>query len=205
MREIGIFPLSGPLNFNGHPHISGLRGDIAHGLGIWPIKTLSDIIFREGKSMIRAAHPQTVGISAIASYEPPWLLGNDWFSEMLPRKFVHHTGILSRHISTEDEVAIAARAVEESRAGVGLRPAIAPPWFSYRRRSCRAPPRASTLMANLTGCNRPTGRHESSSAAPASRRRKCTASTGVAAVTARLWQLSNAKSCPRGGCARTNT
>ena len=62
--------------------------------------------------MIRAVHPQTIGISAIAAYEPPWMLGNDWFSEILPRKFVQHTGILSRHISTEDEVAIGIRAVE---------------------------------------------------------------------------------------------
>ena len=62
--------------------------------------------------MIRAIHPQTFGISAIASYEPPWTLGNDWFSEILSRKFVHHTGILSRRISTEDEVAIGIRAVQ---------------------------------------------------------------------------------------------
>ena len=62
--------------------------------------------------MIRAVHPQTIGISAIATYEPPWILGNDWFSEILPRKFVQHTGILSRHISMEDEVAIGIRAVE---------------------------------------------------------------------------------------------
>ena len=62
--------------------------------------------------MIRAIHPQTVGISAIATYEPPWLLGNDWFSEILSRKFVQHTGILSRHISTEDEVTTGVRAVE---------------------------------------------------------------------------------------------
>jgi 3-oxoacyl-[acyl-carrier-protein] synthase-3 len=40
------------------------------------------------------------------------MLGNDWFSEILPRKFVQHTGILSRHIATEDEVAIGIRAVE---------------------------------------------------------------------------------------------
>jgi 3-oxoacyl-[acyl-carrier-protein] synthase-3 len=62
--------------------------------------------------MIRAVHPQIVGISAIATYEPPWLLGNDWFSEILSRKFVHHTGIVSRHISTEDEVAIGIRAID---------------------------------------------------------------------------------------------
>ena len=62
--------------------------------------------------MIRAVHPQMIGISAIAVYEPPWMLGNDWFSDILPRKFVQHTGILSRHISMEDEVAIGIRAVE---------------------------------------------------------------------------------------------
>ena len=62
--------------------------------------------------MIRAVHPQTIGISAIAIYEPPWMLWNDWFSDILPRKFVQHTGILSRHISMEDEVAIGIRAVE---------------------------------------------------------------------------------------------
>lgn len=62
--------------------------------------------------MIRAAHPQKVGISAIAVHEPPWLLGNDWFADILPRKFVQHTGILSRHISQEDEVAIGVHAVE---------------------------------------------------------------------------------------------
>jgi 3-oxoacyl-[acyl-carrier-protein] synthase III len=67
---------------------------------------------QETTCMIRAVHPQTVGISAIATYEPPWMLDNDWFSEILSRKFVHHTGILSRHIATEDEVAIAVRAFE---------------------------------------------------------------------------------------------
>ena len=62
--------------------------------------------------MIRAIQPQAIGISAIAAYKPPWMLGNEWFSEILPRKFVQHTGILSRHISTEDEVALGIRAVE---------------------------------------------------------------------------------------------
>lgn len=62
--------------------------------------------------MIRPVQPQTIGISAIATYEPPWMLGNDWFSEILPRKFVQHTGILSRRISTEDEVAMGVCAVE---------------------------------------------------------------------------------------------
>jgi 3-oxoacyl-[acyl-carrier-protein] synthase III len=62
--------------------------------------------------MIRVVHPQTIGIAAISIHEPPWMLGNVWFSDILPRKFVQHTGILSRHISMEDEVAIGIRAVE---------------------------------------------------------------------------------------------
>jgi 3-oxoacyl-[acyl-carrier-protein] synthase III len=69
--------------------------------------------------MIRAVHPQAIGISAIAVYEPPLTLGNDWFSDILPRKFVQHTGILSRHISMEDEVAIGIRAVENLHRETG--------------------------------------------------------------------------------------
>ena len=63
--------------------------------------------------MIREApHTQQVGISAIAVHEPPWMLGNDWFADLLSRKFVQHTGILSRHIATEDEITLGTRAVE---------------------------------------------------------------------------------------------
>lgn len=58
---------------------------------------------------------QALGISAIGVYEPPWSLGNEWFDGMLSRKFVQHTGILSRHISHEDEVTMALRAVENLR------------------------------------------------------------------------------------------
>ena len=71
--------------------------------------------------MIRSVQPPATGISAIAAYEPPWKLDNDWFSEILPRKFVQHTGILSRRISTEDEVAMGIRAVEKPPARVELR------------------------------------------------------------------------------------
>ncbi len=56
-----------------------------------------------------------VGISAIATYEPPWVLCNDWFQGILPRKFVEHSGIVSRHISQEDEVTMGVRAVENLR------------------------------------------------------------------------------------------
>ncbi len=53
-----------------------------------------------------------VGISAIAVYEPPWRLSNDWFGASIPRKFVQHTGIESRRISQEDEATMALQAME---------------------------------------------------------------------------------------------
>ena len=91
--------------------------------------------------MSRAVQPQSIGISAIATYEPPWIMANDWFSEILPRKFVQHTGILSRHIATEDEVAIGVRAVEslqrestcdlqDCAAVVFVSPSIVPGFFA---------------------------------------------------------------------------
>ncbi len=58
---------------------------------------------------------ESVGIAAIAIYEPPWRLSNGWFGASLPRKFVQHTGIESRHISEEDEVTMALRAGESLR------------------------------------------------------------------------------------------
>ena len=62
-----------------------------------------------------------IGISAIATYEPPWVLGNDWFGDTIPRKFVHHTGIESRPISLEDEVTMGVRAVRNLQREDGLR------------------------------------------------------------------------------------
>lgn len=60
----------------------------------------------------------SIGISAIATYQPPWILGNDWF-EGMPRKFVQHTGIKSRPISEEDEVIMALRAAKILQREVG--------------------------------------------------------------------------------------
>ena len=60
-----------------------------------------------------------IGISAIATYEPPWVLGNDWFGETIPRKFVHHTGIESRSISLEDEVTMGVRVVRNLQRETG--------------------------------------------------------------------------------------
>ncbi len=60
-----------------------------------------------------------IGISAIATHEPPWVLRNEWFGDTIPRKFVHHTGIESRPISQEDEVTMAARAVRNLQRETG--------------------------------------------------------------------------------------
>jgi 3-oxoacyl-[acyl-carrier-protein] synthase III len=60
-----------------------------------------------------------IGISAIATFEPPWVLGNDWFEGTIPRKFVHHTGIEARPISLEDEVTMAVRAAKNLQRETG--------------------------------------------------------------------------------------
>jgi 3-oxoacyl-[acyl-carrier-protein] synthase III len=61
-----------------------------------------------------------IGISAITTYVPPWLLGNKWFAGLMPRKFEQHTGIRCRRISSEDEVTMAVRATEKLRRDVGF-------------------------------------------------------------------------------------
>ena len=62
--------------------------------------------------MNTAGPTASLGISAIVTYQPSWILGNDWFGGTIPRKFVHQTGIQSRTISEEDEVAMAVRVAE---------------------------------------------------------------------------------------------
>jgi 3-oxoacyl-[acyl-carrier-protein] synthase-3 len=47
------------------------------------------------------------------------VLGNDWFGDTIPRKFVHHTGIESRPISLEDEVTMGHRVVRNLQREVG--------------------------------------------------------------------------------------
>ena len=58
------------------------------------------------------AFTKSIGISAIATYEPTWVLGNEWFEGTIPRKFVQHTGTQSRPISWHDEVTMGIRAVD---------------------------------------------------------------------------------------------
>jgi 3-oxoacyl-[acyl-carrier-protein] synthase III len=77
---------------------------------------MTHAILRPVSCRLRA---KIAGISAIAIYEPPWLLGNEWFTGALSRKFVQHTGILSRRISLEDEVTMGIRAVESLRRQTG--------------------------------------------------------------------------------------
>lgn len=62
---------------------------------------------------------RNLGIAAIATFEPNWLLGNDWFAEWLPRKFVHHTGIQARLVSSHDEVSMAVKAVRNLQRDTG--------------------------------------------------------------------------------------
>ena len=60
-----------------------------------------------------------IGISAIATYEPPWILGNDWFEGTIPRKFLQHTGTESRRVAVEDELTLAVRAVRSLQRETG--------------------------------------------------------------------------------------
>ncbi len=60
-----------------------------------------------------------IGIAAVSTYEPPWLLANDWFAGIVPRKFVHHTGIEARPIAQEDEVTLGYRAVKNLQREIG--------------------------------------------------------------------------------------
>ena len=60
-----------------------------------------------------------LGVSAIAVHRPAWELTNDWFGPAMPRKFSRHTGIESRAISAEDEVAMGLRAVRRLQAETG--------------------------------------------------------------------------------------
>ncbi len=59
----------------------------------------------------QTAFSKTFGISAVSTFQPPWILANEWF-ESMPRKFVKQTGILNRPVSTENEVALAIHATE---------------------------------------------------------------------------------------------
>lgn len=59
--------------------------------------------------------PTKIGISKIALHQPKQVLSNDWYGDALPKKFVNHTGIEERHISFDDEIAMAVHCVEGMR------------------------------------------------------------------------------------------
>lgn len=61
----------------------------------------------------------SIGISAIGTYEPPWVLDNQWFEGTIPRKFVQHTGTKFRLVSLEDEVTMAVQATKNLQREVG--------------------------------------------------------------------------------------
>lgn len=63
--------------------------------------------------------PTSLGIAAIAVHQPAWHVENAWFGETMPRKFAHHTGIQSRAVSDEDEVAMGVRAVRQLQRDTG--------------------------------------------------------------------------------------
>lgn len=65
--------------------------------------------------MLTNALPR-IGISAVSVFEPSWSLGNDWFEGKVPRKFAQHTGIESRFVAGEDEVALGQQAVRKLQA-----------------------------------------------------------------------------------------
>lgn len=54
-----------------------------------------------------------IGISAIATFQPQRAVANAWFESLMARKFVKHTGIHSRCVADEDEVALGLHAVEQ--------------------------------------------------------------------------------------------
>ncbi len=66
-----------------------------------------------------SAFTKSIGICAIATYEPTWVLSNDWFEGTIPRKFVQHTGTHARPVSWHDEVAMGVQAVENLRRDTG--------------------------------------------------------------------------------------
>ncbi len=53
------------------------------------------------------------GIAAIASHQPDWVLPNQWYESLIARKFVQHTGILTRPISDLNEVELGSCSVEK--------------------------------------------------------------------------------------------
>ena len=108
-----------------------------------------------------------LGIAAIAIHEPPHALSNDWFGAGMPRKFARHTGIESRGISPDDEVAMGGHAVRALQRKTGctladcrgilfVSPSLVPPTVAHRHlgqavAAAERPRRAARLLARTLG------------------------------------------------------
>lgn len=111
-----------------------------------------------------------LGISAIAVHRPTWELSNDWFGSAMPRKFSRHTGIESRSISAEDEVAMGLRAIRRLQAETGcdlaqcrgmlfaspslLPPSVADRYLPSKQARLERPGLAARALAEQVGASR---------------------------------------------------
>lgn len=77
------------------------------------------VMFQIYSPSTNSSRPPAVGISEIALYQPPWTLPNAWYESLLAKKFEKHTGICSRSIAEQDEVAMAESAIDRLVAQTG--------------------------------------------------------------------------------------
>ncbi|MCR9291067.1 MAG: hypothetical protein NXI32_00025 [bacterium] len=71
-------------------------------------------------STIRDNQEPGLGLAAIETYAPEWVLPNAWYDSLMAKKFVKHTGIQARCISLDDEVTMAGKAILKLRDTIGL-------------------------------------------------------------------------------------
>ena len=71
-------------------------------------------------SKIRNDATSGLGLAAIETYAPDWVLPNAWYDSLMAKKFVKHTGIQARCISLDDEVTMAVKASLQLRDNLGL-------------------------------------------------------------------------------------
>lgn len=60
-----------------------------------------------------AAERTPIGICAIGTHRPERTLPNAWFSDLMAKKFVKHTGIYQRAVSDVDEIELAERSIQQ--------------------------------------------------------------------------------------------
>lgn len=74
-----------------------------------------DISLPDHDSLSTMTTSARIGISNISVHQPETRLDNSWYEGALSKKFVKHTGILSRSISFEDEIVMAEKAFQALR------------------------------------------------------------------------------------------